>query len=256
MDGVIHHRMVIFSQLAKITVEPAQARRYVAGMNMNWSTSHTVPYCFADLIQGIGRALGVQHAWLRAAGPLSSLIWGRLCGMRRRFIDLAARVQAGTLPAKRPPRPPPASPRPATPRPAAVPDQPRLPPQSSGWLLRQVPEPHHVAYWRGPLEQFLADPETIAQVAAAPQTGRILRPLCRMLNVVPPEYLRLPPRPRRKRPPRPKPPLTPEQVDAKVARMSRMAYANMINPNDPDPSGIRPPNRIGYGRPKPLRKPG
>ena len=51
-------------------------------------------------------------------------------------------------------------------------------------------------------------------------------------------------------------PLTPEQVDAKVARMSSLAYGNMVNPNDPDPLGIRPPNRIGYGRPKPLPRPG
>ena len=164
-------------------------------MDMNWSTSHTAANCFADLIQGIGRALGMQHAWLRASGPLSSLIWGRLCGMRRRFINLAARVQGGTLPAKRPPRPTPATPRPATPRPAAKPDQPRLPPQTSGWLIRLVPEPHHINAWRGPLEQFLADPETIAHVAAAPQAGRILRPLCRMLHVVPPLYLQLPRRP-------------------------------------------------------------
>jgi hypothetical protein len=119
-----------------------------------------------------------------------------------------------------------------------------------------VPETHHLNYWRGPFDELLADPETVAMAATAPQqTGRIVRPMCRMLGMKPPPYLQLPRRPRRPRPPPAKKPLTPEQVDAKVARMSRMAYANMINPNDPDPSGIRPPNRIGYGRPKPFPKP-
>jgi hypothetical protein len=44
---------------------------------------------------------------------------------------------------------------------------------------------------------MLDDPEMAALVAGAPQLGRVLRPLCRMLAVKPPAWLRLP---RRRRP--------------------------------------------------------
>jgi hypothetical protein len=56
------------------------------------------------------------------------------------------------------------------------------------------------------LEEMLEDPEMAALVAEAPQLGRTLRPLCRMLAVKPPAWLRLPRRPRRrieKNPPAP-----------------------------------------------------
>jgi hypothetical protein len=239
--------------LAKITLALAQVRPYIPFMF--FPPTLTLSERFTEIIGGLCRALSAQGAWARAAGPLGVLIWGRLCRMRNRFTALAARVRAGELPAKAPARRPPASPRPATPRPSASPDLPRLPPQRSGWLVRLVPEPHHLNAWRVPLDELLADPEMVALAAAAPQqAGRIVRPMCRMLGVKPPPYLQLP-RPRRPRPKVAKKPLTPEQVDAKVARMSRLAYANMINPNDPDPLGIRPPNRIGYGRPRPFPKP-
>ena len=60
------------------------------------------------------------------------------------------------------------------------------------------------------LEEFLEDPEMVAQVAAAPQLGRELRPLCRKLAVKPPAWLRLPRRPRKPRPRRPKFPPAPD----------------------------------------------
>ena len=219
---------------------------------MFFSPNLTLTEKFAELITGLCGALSKQsNARCFTAGPLRLLAWQRWSRMRRLFTAVVARMHAGTLPAKAPPRP-----LQAKPRPAAKPDQPRLPPLRSGWVVRLCPEYWHLNGWRVPLAELLADPEMLAAVQAAPQMGRILRPLCHMLHFEMPAYLRLPPRPRRPRPPRPKRPLTPEQVDAKVARMSRMAYANMINPNDPDPSGIRPPNRIGYGRPKPFPRPG
>jgi hypothetical protein len=42
------------------------------------------------------------------------------------------------------------------------------------------------------LNRLLADPEMAQLAAAAPQAGRILRPLCRMLRVKRPAYLRPP----------------------------------------------------------------
>ena len=67
-----------------------------------------------------------------------------------------------------------------------------------GWLLRLVPET--VAYG-GQVEHLLADPKMTALLAASPQAGRILRPLCHMLAIKPPPALAAPPRAKRPRPP-------------------------------------------------------
>jgi hypothetical protein len=216
----------------------------------------SLPDRFAEIIGGLCRALSAQSAWCREVGPLGVLIWGRLCRMRTRFTAIAARVQAGTLPAVAPARPRAATPRPATPRPAAAPDQPRLPPPRIGWLVRLVPEPWHLNSWRVPLEELLADPQTAALAAVAPQVGRELRPLCRMLNVEVPPELRLPKRPRRPRVVKPRPPKveTPEELDARVRRMPRLAFANLINP-EREPMWSRPPNKLGYGRAPPIFRP-
>jgi hypothetical protein len=45
------------------------------------------------------------------------------------------------------------------------------------------------------LRHLLVLPEMAEFVAAAPEAGRIVRPLCRMLGQRPPEWLRLPRRP-------------------------------------------------------------
>jgi hypothetical protein len=194
---------------------------------------------FAQLIGGFHRALSAQsNTQCRVAGPLLLLVWNRLCGMRNRFTALAARVRAGTLPAPAPPRQ-----RAATPRPAAAPDFPKLPPLSSGWLLRMVPEPWHLNAWRTPLQELLADPEMAAVVQAAPQMGRILRPLCHMLHEEPPPYLLLPKRPRRPRPARPAKPKPPKFMD--INRMSAVAWGNFVHPEHAGQH--HPPNRIGYG---------
>jgi hypothetical protein len=213
---------------------------------MYWNTPLTLSARLVDLIGAVCRVIGLQTAWGRADVRVVALIQIRLMRWRTRVMALADKVRAGTLPAKAVARP-----RAATPRPADKPDkpeQPRLPPQRFGWILRAVPEPWHVAFWRGPLEELLADPETIALVAAAPQAGRYLRPMCWSLAVELPEYLRRP---------RPARPLTPEQRDARSAKMGRMAWARFVNPEDEgehDPRALRPPNRIGYGRSKPLIK--
>jgi hypothetical protein len=64
-----------------------------------------------------------------------------------------------------------------------------------------VPE---AAAFGAQLQHLLADPEMAALVAAAPQAGRVLRPLCRMLGVRPPPGPLAPPsRPRAPAPPSP-----------------------------------------------------
>jgi hypothetical protein len=82
-------------------------------------------------------------------------------------------------------------------------------PTRFGWLQKMVPAAHMGA---GYLDYMLqeTDSETRALVAAAPQAGRILRPLCRILGTPIPDWLALPKRPRKPRTPQPpKPRATP-----------------------------------------------
>jgi hypothetical protein len=140
------------------------------------------------------------------AGSLIILIVTRLRRMAARFAALAAlaaHVQAGTLPAPRHrktghcERSEEIAGR--TPPPASLKD--RLPTRFA-WLIRLVPE---AACPRSQFCYLLSDPEIAALLAAAPQMGRILRPLCRMLGIklhptMAPPALILPRRPRRKKP--------------------------------------------------------
>jgi len=210
---------------------------------------HPLTDRFGWMITWFTRMMAAEAARRRVDGPSVSAAWRRMGRFARRFAALVEMWQAGTLPAVRAPRP-----RPATARAAAA-----RPPGLLGWRWFRRLFPETAGPFSGTLHEMLHGVPQMAELAAAtPQLGRLVRPMCSMLGLKPPPYLQLPRRPRRPRPPRPKvvKKLTPEQVDAKVARMSRMAYANMINPNDPDPAGIRPPNRIGYSRPKPWPKPG
>jgi hypothetical protein len=93
------------------------------------------------------------------------------------------------------------------------------------------------------LQELLADPDMAALVAAAAQAGRILRPLCRMLNAEPPPYLRLskrPRRPRRETAAKPKP-----LRFVHINRVSAVAWGNLVHPEHE--AMHHPPNRIGYG---------
>ena len=44
--------------------------------------------------------------------------------------------------------------------------------------------------YAGALRYLLRDPETMALLEKAPEAGRMLRPLCQLLGVRPPEFLR------------------------------------------------------------------
>jgi hypothetical protein len=124
----------------------------------------------------------------------------RLRRLGNRFASLVARVQAGTL---RPPRV----------RPIAADTDPRqrLPrapdpfPRKFAWLHRLLLP--HAPPFTGQLESLVwNEPSMAALVAAAPQAGRVLRPLCHMLAVQLPDYLKLPKRKRvRKVHPSPRP---------------------------------------------------
>jgi hypothetical protein len=137
---------------------------------------------FARLIEGLCQAIAARGAASGLAVPLMVLIWSRLRRMAARFARLADRVRAGTLPRRAARRSGKSGPPP-----------PRLP-GNFAWLVRLVPQ---AAAGGSQLRHLLADPEMAELLAAAPQMGRILRPLCRMLGVRPPPGpLAPPPRPR------------------------------------------------------------
>ena len=110
-------------------------------------------------------------------GPLILAAANRLNRIFHRLARYAARWQAGTL---TPPRPRPTTPRPPTPRrraPAAR--APDILPAGQRWLVRLVPG---IGVGASHLRHLLDDPEMAAMLRAAPQIGRTLRPLWRMLS--------------------------------------------------------------------------
>ena len=172
--------------------------------------------------------------------PTAFLFTKRIYRLRNRFQALLDRFLAGTLP---PPRPSRAG---APPRPDAPP-RPARPAELSPRYIVDLLRPIRETAWT--CRCFLAEiidnnAEVRELVAAAPQAGRALRTYCRMLGLKPPSWLALPRRPRARRP---RPPAPRRPADA--SKLGRIAYANLIAPECRDgPSGMRPPNRIGYGR--------
>ncbi len=147
--------------------------------------------------------------------PLPPATWHllteRLARLAKRFRALAARVAAGAST----PRPS----RPAKPRP----DKPRLAkpslPTGRGWITLRI---EAAAPCGGELHMLLQEPELPALVRAAPQAGRLLRPLCRALGVDLPDWLRLPPRQKTRQPsPCTSKPTTPRRPPAPIAQTRR-----------------------------------
>ena len=158
---------------------------------------------FAGIINGLCALLGHHAVRLRDRSVVLSLIHWRIARMVRRLDHLALRWQANTLPKPRPSRPRAKCARPA---------QPARLPSGRYWLIRAL---QPTAQFTPHIEAFLARPDTRALVEAAPQAGRILRPLVRMLGLTAPEYLRLPPRPKPSVRPRPtQPPPSPKSASA------------------------------------------
>ena len=118
-----------------------------------------------------------------------TLLTHRLNRLAQRFRALFARYPAGTVP-------PPIQRKSRAGIPDSRPPSPRLP-ATRGWIGAHIAQ---AAPCAGSVEHLLHnEPAMRAFVTAIPQAGRLLRPLCRMLGLNPPDYLRLP-----NRPPRPK----------------------------------------------------
>ncbi len=149
---------------------------------MNVAVSFTPLAEWLTLIVGGLKQVMWRHLGDPAVGPLISLLWNRLSRLTRRFDALVARLDAGRPAATYRKRTRPAR---AAPDPGAL----RLP-RERFWLIRLLP--HQAAAYGSQLQALLADPQTAALLAAAPEAGRILRPLCRLLGVHPEGALALP----------------------------------------------------------------
>ena len=153
----------------------------------------------APLIKGIIAAIGIPAARIPALNPILTLVYRRIFALIGRLDRLAVKFRDGTLP----------KPRRRAPKAQSVitKNRDRKPelrlPTRYGWLYH-IAQP--VAQWAPHIERFVNDPDTIALAAAAPQAGRLLRPLCRLMMVPIPDHLRLPPRPRKPRAPKPSTP--------------------------------------------------
>ncbi|HEX3351036.1 MAG TPA: hypothetical protein VHS58_23320 [Acetobacteraceae bacterium] len=151
---------------------------------------------FARIIQVVLQGLGTRYRADSILGPavaaaLLNLIALRLQNLRRRFVTLVERIQAGTL--RKLPEPGTARARKPAARSA---ERKRRPNLLAGYGVREVwGWVVNIACRNGDeLQRLLEDPEMQAMIAAEPRRmGRILRPLCRMLGVGEiPDLLRLP----------------------------------------------------------------
>src|SRR5215469_4734956 len=164
-------------------------------------TRHTFASYFAFAVDTILKVLW-QEGFARGPQELVRLTWYRIRRLERRFNALVAHWRAGTLPAARTA----GTVRLLTPPPDPLPQgegdsvqRPVWPfPRGRGWVVRllaPVTGPHCV----GTLCLAWEEAEMAALHAAAPQVGRILRPLAHMIGARVPEWLQLPKRVRGRR---------------------------------------------------------
>jgi len=147
---------------------------------------------FSTILAALRAAIAPVAARDRTRTALLVHVWSRLSRMATRFERLFARWQAGTLPKPRPSR---------AGQPRSRANTPRLP-SGRAWLVVTVRETASIALQ---INLVLSHPDLPAFLHAAPQAGRILRPLCHMLGLPPPTQ-----NPQHPRPPRhPHPPAAP-----------------------------------------------
>ena len=127
-------------------------------------------FTFSAILTNLRAAIAARAARDRALTALLVLVWGRISRAAGRLERLIAHWRAGTLPKARGAR---------AKREAVAGVRPGLP-TGRAWLVVRVQE---TAAFGSQLQHALSEPEWAAFLAAAPQAGRILRPLCRMLGV-------------------------------------------------------------------------
>jgi hypothetical protein len=166
---------------------------------------------FTTIAHMLRKTLGAPD-YARFNLALKWAVWHRISALSLRFRALACNPHP--LRERKPQPKAETAPEPAeapAPPPAGA-KKSKLPGQN-GWLLQTFPG-HHIPYVRGHLIRFLEDPDTLSLQAANPRIGRVLRPICHMLAIPLPNYLKLERKPRQ-------PCLKPEQKPArKPARRS------------------------------------
>ena len=192
----------------------------------------TLSTIFTTILTGLRAAVANSSA-LRSANPahaerdrartaLLVLVWGRIGRTVARFEALFARWRAGTLPKPRRSR----AGQPTTPR-----EKSRLP-AGRAWLVHVVG--YEAAGRASQLQHLLARPDMAEFLQAAPQAGRILRPLCHMLGIDPPLEAR------RAQPPPPTPATPKPPTRAPAHQPCGPAAAP---PAGAPPAGARPARR-------------
>jgi len=193
---------------------------------------HPLATLFTVILAGLLAAIG-DSAALRFRDPaladrtaartaLLTRAWHYIGRTAARLERLIALWQAGTLPNPHPAR----AKRPATAHPKSH------FPTSHAWLVATVG--YTAAGRASQLNHLLARPDLADFFAAAPQAGRLLRPLCRMLGIDPPPALARPKPPRKPRtppaptpqspappPPEPPPPAPPRHGKYPVSKLLR-----------------------------------
>ncbi|GAA5265948.1 hypothetical protein ACOSOMT5_P2375 [Acidiphilium sp. MT5] len=111
-------------------------------------------------------------------------------------------------------------------------------PEQKGWLLQTFPG-HHIPYVRGHLIRFLEDPDLSLLHAANPRIGRVLRPICHMLAIPLPAYLKLPRKPRQ-----PRPKSAPKPVRRSKKTPEQSFYQYMLEKYPPAPPRPTLPGHI------------
>ena len=171
------------------------------------------------VIAVLHRAMGVHVRANRQDDSVLGLAYWHADRIRRRFITLYTRWTNGTLKPTRNRLRPTTTPESSLPPPPSaggagggptvletqptpgLPIKPKAP-RKRGWVTQTAPPCAEAGGW---LSYFLQREDMPAFLQAVLGAGRLLRPLCHMLGVQLPKYLKLPPRPRtpRKRKPRP-----------------------------------------------------
>ncbi len=167
---------------------------------------------FTTMLRLLRQTLGAPD-YARFDLSLKRTIWHRISRLSLRFRALALNPRRRRKPSAKP------EPAPERKSPPASAKKSELPRQK-GWLLQTFPG-HHIPYVRGHLIRFLEDPDLARLSGENPSIGRVLRPLCHMLAIPLPDYLKLAHKPRQ---PRPKPARKPARQAERKAEPSFYEY--------------------------------
>ncbi len=178
---------------------------------------------FTTLARMLRQTLGAPD-YARFDLSLKWAVWHRISRFSHRFRSLAFNPRRPGKPSAKPdPAPEPESP--------PVGAKKRKLPAQKGWLLQTFPG-HHIPYVRGQLMSFLQDPDMSRLHGENPSIGRVLRPLCHMLAIPLPDYLKLE---RKPRPPRPQPAQKPAQKPARRSEKPEPSFYEYMLQKYPAP---------------------